>query len=302
MLTSRMFTGFMLIGIGAIFLASQLGLITLDPGELAATYWPVALILFGLSGMFGHSGRSGGSSRFWSGFLVLLGVFFLLNNLDLIEMSLGDLIRMLIPVLIILYGIRMLMKPAREKTPQDHSYKYEYKYEYNPAMPGEATGKGEGAASVPPPPGAAAHGDIPPPPGQGGAARSGGSWQADERSGFFGDIYLGQDYWELKPMNVSHFFGDVIVDLTKARVPAGETKLHISSFIGDVKVFVPNDLDLEVSVHTSSVIGDITIYRRRESGFLRSISEEPANYQLAEKRIRLEINLFFGDVNVQKVG
>ena len=29
-------------------------------------------------------------------------------------------------------------------------------------------------------------------------------------------------------MNISHFIGDTVLDLTKAQIPAGETRLHIS--------------------------------------------------------------------------
>lgn len=297
MLTNRIFTGLLLIGIGAVFLAAQLGFVSLNPGKIASTYWPVALILVGLHGLLDQSGRSGkeGGSRAWGGLLVLLGAVFLLKNLGFIGFSFGDLMRMLIPVVIILFGIRMLLKPSEDKTPQDYSYKYEYKYEYNPQE--------SGGADVPPPPGDIGT-DVPPPPGheERSAPRHRGRPSTDERSGFFGDLYLGQDDWELRPMNVSHFIGDTIIDLTKARVPLGETKLNISSFIGDVKVLAPNDIDVEISVSSSSLLGDITIFKRRESGFMRSVSEVPPNYHAAEKRIRLQISLFIGDVIVQRVG
>jgi len=334
MSNSRMFTGLILIAIGAVFLASQLGWISVDPGEIAATYWPVALILFGLSGLIGR-GRCGGGGwpLVWNGIVIFLGAFFLLNNLGLIEISVGELVRLAIPVAVIAFGIRMLLRPSGEKPPQDYSYKYEYKYEYNPQKgesasgfgkygykyeygtykdesntePGprpqkadaERSGNGPDAAFF-----GAAGADVPPPPGYGESAPPPprGFGKTENRSEFFGDLYLGHNDWELKPMNVSHFIGDTVIDLTKARIPAGETKLNISSFIGDVKVFAPNDIDVEFSISANSLLGDMAIFRRRESGFFRSVREESPNYQLAEKRIRIQISLFIGDVYVQRVG
>ena len=103
-------------------------------------------------------------------------------------------------------------------------------------------------------------------------------------------------------MNISHFIGDTIIDLTKAQVPIGETKLNISAFIGDVKVFIPNDMDIELSVSSSSFLGDSHIFKKRESGFLRSMKEETKDFGQADKQIKLQVSLFIGDINVQRVG
>ncbi|WP_337098025.1 cell wall-active antibiotics response protein LiaF [Paenibacillus sp. YIM B09110] len=122
------------------------------------------------------------------------------------------------------------------------------------------------------------------------------------RSGFIGDIHIGQDYWELKPLNVSHFIGDTILDLTKAQVAVGETRIHISSFIGDVKVFVPNDYEIGVQVLTSSFIGDVKILDRKEGGMFKHINIQSPSYNDSDKKIKLIVSTFIGDVRVTKVG
>jgi lia operon protein LiaF len=68
---------------------------------------------------------------------------------------------------------------------------------------------------------------------------------------------MGQNVWELHPINISHFIGNTVLDITKAQIPYGETKIVISAFIGDVKIFVPNDIELEVSVTSTSFLGII---------------------------------------------
>ncbi|HUC92509.1 MAG TPA: cell wall-active antibiotics response protein LiaF [Paenibacillus sp.] len=122
------------------------------------------------------------------------------------------------------------------------------------------------------------------------------------RSGFIGDIHLGHDHWELKPMNISHFIGDTVLDLTKAQIPYGETKIAISSFIGDVKVFIPNDYEVGVQVVSSAFLGDATVLEQREGGLFKNMNVETPYYYDTDKKIRLIVSTFIGDVRVTKVG
>lgn len=286
----RLLFGLFLIGLGAVFLAGQLGYVRIEPTELAPTYWPVILIVIGLSGLVGQLNSRGNGSLVWNLFLIALGVGFLLKNLGYLNMGFYEFIKLLIPVFIIMIGIRMIVKPgvkANTQQTKDYTYKYEYKYE--PAQPAQVTAP---ESNQQPSFAETAHHHGAPP-----------AWtNGENRSGFIGDLYLGQDYWDLKPMNVSHFIGDTIIDLTKAQIPFGETGLNVSAFIGDIKVFVPNDVDVEFHVNSSSFIGDITVFNRRESGFLRSMLEESPGFANADKKIRLQCSLFIGDIHVQRVG
>lgn len=145
--------------------------------------------------------------------------------------------------------------------------------------------------SVPPPP-------PPPPPPMG----SGSKFDTVNKSGFIGDIHLGSDYWELKPMNISHFIGDTVIDLTKAQVSYGETKINVSSFIGDVKVYVPNDMDLGVVVSSSSFLGDVRVFNQEKEGFMNNLQVETPYYYEAGKKVKISVSTFIGDVKVMKVG
>jgi lia operon protein LiaF len=90
--------------------------------------------------------------------------------------------------------------------------------------------------------------------------------------------------------------------LTRASIPFGETVIHVSAFIGDLRVYVPNDVQLEVSVQASSFLGNMNVFERREEGMFRHMVAEPPHYYEAEKRIRIIVNLFIGDVRVKRVG
>jgi len=297
----RILFGLMLVALGGLFLAGQLGFISINASELVSTYWPVSLIFIGLSGLIGRANNYHRGSQLWSLFMLVLGVGFLLRNLHVLTMDMGDFIKLLIPTMIILFGIRMMMRPShkdnRGEQHQDYSYKYEYKYQYDPAsdQPTHATTNVEFSERP--------FGSVPPPPSQPSQPQYDSSLKSSEnKSGFIGDLYLGHDYWELRPMNVSHFIGDTIIDLTKAQIPFGETRLNVSAFIGDVKVFVPNDIDVEFHVSSSSFLGDITVFNRREGGFLRTLQEQSPGYLHADKKIKLQCSLFIGDIHVQRVG
>ncbi|MGE7054637.1 cell wall-active antibiotics response protein LiaF [Paenibacillus glucanolyticus] len=131
------------------------------------------------------------------------------------------------------------------------------------------------------------------------------SWNGHDtvnKSSFIGDVHMGKDYFQLKPTNISQFIGDTVLDLTKAQIPYGETKINISAFIGDVKVFVPNDSDIGIHVTTNSFIGDMKVLEESRSGFMSNAGLESPHYREAGKKIRIIVSVFIGDVKVNRVG
>lgn len=393
--------GLLLIGAGVLFLLNQTGTVDVNPVELAVDFWPAILIYFGLKGIFIQRKLEygWGGSYVWNIFIMLLGVYFLLRNLDIDILDGLNLWEFAVPALLILFGLGMLTKgpgskheerkaalreknrqmreahrehrramkmahmeakyqakmarrhphdpqasgPAgepiapEEEEPAEYDPNYTRKIERDldqvfhervvkklgddpfplvseaqsaqghppqdtsvPPFQGQSREAGDGAyqpGGFPPPP--------PPPPFHGQHWHNG--WETRkgrpvERSNFIGDIHLGHDYWELEPTVVSHFIGDTVIDLTKARIPYGETKLTVSSFIGDVKVFVPNDVQVEISVTASAFIGDMKVLDRHEGGMFRHMKYDTKHYMEAEKKINLTVSMFIGDVFVKRVG
>ncbi|MBB6691665.1 cell wall-active antibiotics response protein [Cohnella xylanilytica] len=124
----------------------------------------------------------------------------------------------------------------------------------------------------------------------------------EDHSRFIGDFVIGQDYFELRPMSISHFIGDTKLDLTRAQIPLGETKIYVSSFIGDVKVFVPNDFSVGVRVVSSSLVGDVKVMEQKRGGLFNQMNVETPGYIDASRQIVLIVSTFIGDVRVTKVG
>ncbi|WP_018753086.1 cell wall-active antibiotics response protein LiaF [Paenibacillus sanguinis] len=303
----RLLTSLLLIGAGVIFLLNLLGVVDLDLGELFRTYWPAILIYFGLI-QFVNSG-SGRGGFIGALVLVLVGGYLLARNMGYTVLSPREVIPFLIPVVLIAGGLHLLIKP-RSREPRKPK------------------------AEVPPPPNPfdappAYHPEMESPldsifaemeqkeraqkkqttAGQksGDSSHYYGHTAEDQgpviqKSGFIGDVRVGQDYFQLAPMNISHFIGDTVIDLTKAQIPYGETHLNVSSFIGDVKIFVPDDMDIGIIVESSAFIGDLKLLNQKQGGFMSSLTVESPYYEEASKKVKLVVSVFVGDIKVNMVG
>lgn len=297
--------GLLLVAIGVLFLLNQADLITMDIGDIIRDYWPVILILIGLRGLMfqGRHYGDGSGSFIGSSIILLIGTFFLLKNLDLVTWSFGDLFRYLVPVILILFGLKAIFSPGRRRGHMNNG--------------GWNNGNGSGNGgwknpgnwdpNTPPPPADPLEGTKPQQPNhEKHAKHHGNDWSYGKdsfnKSGFIGDVHLGHDYWELRPTNISHFIGDTFLDLTKAQIPFGETKIAISSFIGDVKVIAPNDPEVGIHVISSAFLGDTRVFDRRTGGMFKSTNSESPFYPDAPKKIRIVASAFIGDVSVTRVG
>ncbi len=129
-----------------------------------------------------------------------------------------------------------------------------------------------------------------------------GDGEKINKSAFIGDVHMGREYFELKPTNISQFIGDTVLDLTKAQIPYGKTKINISAFIGDIKIFVPDDMDLGIKVNSSSFIGDMFILSQSKSGFMSSVQTSTPYFKEAQKKIVINVSAFIGDIKVNTVG
>lgn len=129
-----------------------------------------------------------------------------------------------------------------------------------------------------------------------------GSKDSTNRSAFIGDIHMGRDHFQLKNTNISQFIGDTVLDLTNAQIPYGETRINISAFVGDIKVYIPDDMDLGVSVNSSSFVGDMQVLDESRSGFMSNVQLKTPYYKESGKKVRITVSAFIGDIKVKSVG
>jgi len=246
--------------------------------------------------------------------VIAIGGWFVSKQLGFTGISLGKLILILLGGAVIMYGIQMIRSSSTNNTQEQ---KWDH---YEPDM-----------APPPPPPMDEPFSSVKPEKfednsntsytyGSSAANENGttyayGSSEAGSnpknsyndyetinRSVFIGDLHYGKQHWELRPMNLSAFIGDMKIDLSKAHIPVGETRIQIHAFIGDVKIFIPNDVTLGVSVQMNAFIGDTKLIDQHESGIMRSSEMSTPHYHECERRIMITVSTFIGDAKVKRVG
>ena len=92
-----------LIGIGIIFLLSNLGIVSGGAWDLISTLWPVLLILIGIESILNRRGLVGATV------MICLGAIFLMANFGLLAIDIWSLVLQFWPVLLIAIGFDIIV-------------------------------------------------------------------------------------------------------------------------------------------------------------------------------------------------
>jgi hypothetical protein len=115
---------------------------------------------------------------------------------------------------------------------------------------------------------------------------------------FIGEIEMAGPM-QAGPMQIETFIGEVRLDLTQATFPDGETPIHVSTAIGEVRVLLP--ADVAASVRATSMLGDSEALGRTSGTFLGDTRAETNGYSGATRRIRVEARSLIGEVAVRRI-
>lgn len=107
----QVFLGSLLLAFGVVALLVQLDVITADLGQVAADWWPLVVVGVGVAALVTVP-------RAWLGptLVIGVGVLFLVQTLDLVELDVWEL---LWPVAIILVGLALLTRVGRAHEDDD---------------------------------------------------------------------------------------------------------------------------------------------------------------------------------------
>lgn len=112
-----------------------------------------------------------------------------------------------------------------------------------------------------------------------GPIRRSGAWQVTD-----------QEWWL--------FVGDVILDFTQAEIPAGETVLRIFGFVGNIRLHVPEGVGVALS--SLAFITEARILGEKRSSMFSPLHLTSEGYELAERKVRLELTFFVADVKAKQ--
>lgn len=114
-----------------------------------------------------------------------------------------------------------------------------------------------------------------------------------------GNIRMMDHIYELEDINVQYGVGDVEIDLTTAMIPEGETVIVIRGVIGNIRLYVP--YDIELSLNHSVIMGRVSLPGHEETGFNRNVTFRTEQYKETPRRIKIISSLVVGDTEVRKV-
>ncbi|MBI2857659.1 MAG: cell wall-active antibiotics response protein [Chloroflexi bacterium] len=115
-----------------------------------------------------------------------------------------------------------------------------------------------------------------------------------------GEVRVGDMDWDLKDMETGLGAGQFRLDLTKARIPSGETRIKIKVGVGQAEVLVP--VGLAVTVRGEVGVGSIKIFGEKAEGLGRQSTYVTPDYAAAEKKVRIDISLMVGEALVYRAG
>jgi len=93
--------------------------------------------------------------------------------------------------------------------------------------------------------------------------------------------------WQVTAEEIWMFVGDVRLDMTQAVIPTGETVIRIYSFVGDVELGVPPGVG--VSLASTAFLTDSKLLGEKKEHFFGTLERASSGYELAERKIRLEL-------------
>ncbi|WP_166242076.1 cell wall-active antibiotics response protein LiaF [Paenibacillus turpanensis] len=297
---NRLIMSFLIIGAGVVLLLQQIGWIQWDWEFLITHFWPVLIIALGIRGLFTPR-RRGRTSGLGSFLLIVLGAYFLWNELTDLEIGLDSFIQFAMPALLILTGVMLLLRSARKKRTHPSAVEEERdpieqvntEQSMKPAAEDRtASGEASKEQSVP------LQGEK---QGPANEMRPRDNVKQPNHSSLFGEITVGPGAVPLKPMNVSHWMGNVTLKLDDAVISDGETKLTVSLMFGDIRIILPQDHSVEVRLQGNSLAGDFRMNDRFSGGLLRSIDWQPDGFEKAERKMTIQTNVLFGSVTLLRL-
>jgi hypothetical protein len=105
--------------------------------------------------------------------------------------------------------------------------------------------------------------------------------------------------WTMTDEEYFSFIVDADYDLTKAEIPFGETTIRGFSFISDLSIYAPEDLGLAIAA--SSFVTEFKLDgAKEETFFLAPFHWQSDNYKQADRRVRIEVTQFIGDIKLRR--
>lgn len=108
-----------------------------------------------------------------------------------------------------------------------------------------------------------------------------------------------KESWILRSMSLWCVIGELNLDFSLAIPEEKEIILVMQGVIGDIDLFIPEDLG--ISVESSVMFGQLHVATERESGMMNKIYWQSPHYATAETRVKLIVSYIVGDIDIKVI-
>lgn len=114
--------------------------------------------------------------------------------------------------------------------------------------------------------------------------------------GIFGDIRMAGFTGVPDSIDKSILIGDIVIDLSGARISEGECHISVSALIGDIDILLPGNVPVKADLNC--LLGSTMVDRRKSDGLAANINHEDDRYTEASARIYIHGRALIGDISV----
>ena len=271
--------GISIIAIGVVFILVNLGLIEGGVRELIGDYWPLIMIVWGISDGIKTIVNLVEKRKVYIISAILTSVLTIGFGLVLLGNKLNWFARqisfwnILWPIGLVYIGLQIIFGNV---VVNDESLKYN-----------KRTKKGF-------------HGDFAYSNSFGGFKEkksSDSGWNTDYK--LVGEIDKGREAWVLDDLDLYNVAGETKINLATALINEGEATINIRGLAGEIEILVP--IDLPVKVRARVLAGEVKLFAEASSGITTQEIYISDNYDDATKKVKIDLELKAGEVNVRWV-
>ncbi|MGR3763446.1 cell wall-active antibiotics response protein LiaF [Rossellomorea sp. NS-SX7] len=119
------------------------------------------------------------------------------------------------------------------------------------------------------------------------------------RSSIIGEIKFSEPNWPLEPMRLQNVVGDYYFDFSQAFIPEDETLIEIKGWVGDVKVIIPENIPVDITINVK--VGEVKLFDQKSAEIRSAFAYQSPGYAEASRKIKLSINVKVASIRVSEV-
>lgn len=114
--------------------------------------------------------------------------------------------------------------------------------------------------------------------------------------GILGDIRMAGFASVPDSIDKSLLIGDIVIDLSSAKLPEGEARISVSVLIGDIDILLPANFPAKANLNC--LLGSTTVDKRKSDGLAANLDHEDDQYAGARTRVYIHGRALIGDISI----